>query len=250
MAATTRKIDTGWRPPGYKQARQGAIDAWSALAGWRVFRRDAAASPEFQRTLDVLRDHDVYYEPKVLRYWQLHQLAEAAIRPGTAVAEFGVYRGATARLLAEVAARRAPGARIHLLDTFAGMPSAQAYDYSGEDYRPGDLGDVDIAAVRRLMDMPGVEPRFHVGMFSDTLPAVDEPAELSLVHIDSDLYDSLMQACDWAYPRTRAGGMIVFDDYGSEDCPGASRAIEEFFAPRPEEPIVLPTGQALVVKSA
>ena len=44
------------------------------------------------------------------------------------------------------------------------------------------------------------------------------------------------------------GGMIVFDDYGFPSCPGARRAVDEAFANRPEVPICLPTGQALVVK--
>jgi len=41
---------------------------------------------------------------------------------------------------------------------------------------------------------------------------------------------------------------LVFDDYGFPSCAGGKRAIDEFFAGKPEVPIVLPTGQAIVVK--
>jgi hypothetical protein len=44
------------------------------------------------------------------------------------------------------------------------------------------------------------------------------------------------------------GGVIVCDDYGFASCPGARRAIEEFFADKPEKPLALLTGQAVIHK--
>lgn len=44
------------------------------------------------------------------------------------------------------------------------------------------------------------------------------------------------------------GGVIVFDDYGLESCYGARVAVDAFFAGRPETPLCLPTGQAVVVR--
>jgi O-methyltransferase len=239
-----------WRPPGYGRARQRAIDLRFGVEGLRRFLRDLDASPAFQESLDTLRSHGVYYEPKLLRYWQLYQLAEAVVTPGAEVAEFGVYQGATARILADVMARRSPDAELHLFDTFVGMPSEEGYDYSGEEYRPGDLGDVDVRAVRAVVERDGVHPVFHIGTFKDTLPEAEATGRLSLSHIDADLYESVLEACEWCYPRTIAGGAIVFDDYAAEDCPGADRAIAEFFNPRRESPVVLPTGQAVVFKQA
>jgi hypothetical protein len=239
---------TSWRPPGYLRAHRRVSNALALFGGWRVFRRDAERSVPFQATLRSLRAHDVYYEPKLPRYWQLFQLAEATVVPGAAIAEFGVYRGGTARILADIIVRRAPDAELHLFDTFAGMPSADEYDYAGEVYKPGDLADANEEDVRGLLAIDAVRPVFHVGPFRDTLPLTGPDGELSLTHIDADLYESVLEACEWAYPRTRPGGMIVFDDYAFADCPGASRAIAEYFATRSETPIVLPTGQALVVK--
>ena len=43
------------------------------------------------------------------------------------------------------------------------------------------------------------------------------------------------------------GGLMRFDDYGFATCPGARRAIDEFFADKAEPIIDLPTGQAFVV---
>ena len=47
---------------------------------------------------------------------------------------------------------------------------------------------------------------------------------------------------------TVPGGLLVFDDYGFSTCPGATRAVDEFMASRPEPVIEVPTGQAFVIK--
>jgi len=41
---------------------------------------------------------------------------------------------------------------------------------------------------------------------------------------------------------------MVFDDYGMASCTGARMAIDEYFKGKPEVPLVLHSGQAMVVK--
>jgi O-methyltransferase len=45
-----------------------------------------------------------------------------------------------------------------------------------------------------------------------------------------------------------SGGFIIFDDYGMPSCPGARAAVDQFFADKPEKPLALHTGQALVFR--
>jgi len=42
--------------------------------------------------------------------------------------------------------------------------------------------------------------------------------------------------------------VMLFDDYGFPTCPGARKAVDEFFSDKPEVPFYLPTGQCLVVR--
>jgi O-methyltransferase len=71
----------------------------------------------------------------------------------------------------------------------------------------------------------------------------------SFVHVDTDIYQSVLDCCTWFYPRLATGGALVFDDYGFLPYRLAARkAVDEFFAELPERPIVLPTGQAVVLK--
>jgi len=80
-------------------------------------------------------------------------------------------------------------------------------------------------------------------------PATDlGELKVSFAHIDLDLYQGVFDTLAFVYPRMPAGGVIVFDDYGFASCPGARRAVEEFFDDKPEKPLALHTGQAVVHK--
>jgi O-methyltransferase len=68
-------------------------------------------------------------------------------------------------------------------------------------------------------------------------------------HVDVDIHKSVLDCCRFLYPRTAMGGVIVFDDYGFPSCPGARQAVDEFFADKPEYPLVLRSGQAIVFRA-
>jgi hypothetical protein len=42
-------------------------------------------------------------------------------------------------------------------------------------------------------------------------------------------------------------GVIIIDDYGHAECPGATRAAEEFFAGKPQQIIQMPLVSSAVV---
>lgn len=175
--------------------------------------------------------------------WRLQVLYRAALQgakvPGDA-AEVGVYRGGTARLLSE--ALEGSGKTLHLFDTFGGMPETDA----GKDkHRAGDFADTSLDAVSRFVDSRSA--RFHQGFFPETAKGL-ESARFSIVHVDVDIYHSVKDCCGFFYERLNPGGLVVFDDYALPSCPGARKAVDEFFADKPERPIGLPTGQALVAK--
>jgi hypothetical protein len=51
------------------------------------------------------------------------------------------------------------------------------------------------------------------------------------------------------YQRVSPRGVIICDDYGFTSCYGARKAVNDFFADKPESVIHVPTGQALIVKA-
>ena len=138
-----------------------------------------------------------------------------------------------------------PGLKLHLFDTFSGMPET---DEKLDIVRKGDFSDTSLEEVRRAVGNPN-RVEFHPGWIPDTFRDMSD-AQVAFAHVDVDIYRSILDCCEFIYPRLKTGGVMVFDDYGFPTCPGARKAVDEFFADKPETPIVLQTGQAIAIRGA
>ncbi|MBF0368827.1 MAG: class I SAM-dependent methyltransferase [Magnetococcales bacterium] len=69
-----------------------------------------------------------------------------------------------------------------------------------------------------------------VPKFLDENPGV----RFSLIHFDCDLYQPTRVALEGFWPRLSRGGILLFDEYAIKDWPGETRAVDEFFADKPE----------------
>jgi len=115
-------------------------------------------------------------------------------------AEFGVWRGNSARYLHRLMPR---DVQLHLYDSFKGLPE----DWS-EDYPKGTFATA--ASPLRLL---GDRTCIHEGWFKDTLV---KGTTYGFVHIDSDLYSSAKTILERIHPVL--GMIIVFDEfYQGED---------------------------------
>src|SRR5947209_3289736 len=84
------------------------------------------------------------------RLFILAQLARHVRALPGEVAEVGVYKGGSARMLAYLLARKP----VHLFDTFAGMPPTNPEQ---DHHVQGDFNDTSLEAVRAyLADRPNV----------------------------------------------------------------------------------------------
>lgn len=177
------------------------------------------------------------------RIYILQQLAVQAMGVDGCFMECGVYRGGTARFLADLMEEQRSPKHLLLFDTFDGMPQPDP----GKDWhKKGDFGDVDLDDVTAFVGhrdsvsiYPGRMPETFAGCGAD---------EIALAHIDVDIYRSVMDCLGFVYPRMANGGFIVIDDYGFPTCKGAKIAVDEFFAGKRHIPICLPTGQAVIIK--
>lgn len=221
--------------------------------GHRVFTPWYAGDPqaEFSRVLREVRAAG----PMTVstdRCFVLYQWLRRCLGLEGAVAECGVNTGGTAHLLALLLAGHARQARresreLHLFDTFTGMPdlAVPQRDY----HSPGDFSQTSLRLVRdRLGDLPFL--RFHPGVMPGTFAEVRDVERFSFVHIDVDIYPSVLACCQWFWPRMCPGGVMVFDDYGFWPYRHAARAaVDEFFAGTPEDtPLVSASGQAIALK--
>jgi len=176
------------------------------------------------------------------RIWVLYSLARQAQNVIGEFWECGVYKGGTALMLAKVVSK-AKGKKLRLFDTFEGMP---ATDPDIDYHREGDFSDNSLEVVRRRVGFEGCV-EFHSGFIPKTFIDLDS-SDIAFAHVDVDIYQSVLDCCEFIYPRLSIGGILVFDDYGFPSCPGARSALDKFFTGKPEVPLVLPTGQAMVIK--
>lgn len=152
------------------------------------------------------------------------------------LAEVGVFRGGTARVICEAKGERA----LHLFDTFEGLPSPAEID---KGFRRGDYACSLEAVQNYLAGYQGVH--FHQGLF----PASGEPVrdlKFSFVHLDVDLYQSTLEALQFFYPRMSAGAILISHDY--VEFRAVRRAFDEYFTEIAQPVLELTGNQCLVVK--
>jgi predicted O-methyltransferase YrrM len=150
---------------------------------------------------------------------RLRVIAESVRRteecPGE-MAECGAYRGGSAKVIATVC----PQKKLHVFDTFAGLPA--------DEVLAGCHKAGDFTADRREVDefLGGSNVEIHQGFFPDTARGLEDRT-FSFVHLDMDLYESTRAALEFFWPRIAPGGVIVLDDVDWKCTPGVNRALDE-----------------------
>jgi hypothetical protein len=145
---------------------------------------------------------------------------------------------------------------LFLFDTFAGMTPASPVDvrFDGADAaglvaaEPDRyLCDATLSEVQANFASTGYpvdRARFIVGPVENTIPA-EAPAEIALLRLDTDWYESTLHELRHLYERIVPGGVILIDDYGFWR--GARQACEEFFASLGRRPLLTAIDETGVV---
>ncbi len=146
--------------------------------------------------------------------------------PGN-VLEIGVYRGGTLIELAKQVQQVTPTFKVYGIDTFTGHP----YDDNHPVHPTGKYDDVDIDELAQLFKQENLEGviELYKGKVEEIFKSLNLK-NISFVHVDCDLYIPVKFCAEFITPLINKGGMIYFDDYGHEHCPGATKAVEEVFA--------------------
>lgn len=172
----------------------------------------------------------------------LVELLESTLHLDGDVIECGVFRGASLMMSCRSLIDHAPAKRVYACDSFEGFPQDGVSDEDVSLFRfkfrlrrkftvAGDVPD----RLERFFAAYGVDGHIVKGFFSDTLPRF-AGHRFCFMHIDCDLYESHLDCLNLLYDKLAPGGVAVFDDYAQPKWPGATKAIDEFFAGRPEKP--------------
>jgi hypothetical protein len=171
----------------------------------------------------------------------IHSIVVAQSRRPGAMAEVGVFEGGSARMMCEAKG----DVRLHLFDTFEGLPEATAVDATCHRNK-AKLYACSLESVHAyLAGYPNVF--FHKGLFPGSAAGLAEDETFSFAHIDVDLYESTLECLKFFYPRMIPGGIILSHDYSI--LAGVRKAFAEFLADKPEGLIELPSTQCMVIKA-
>lgn len=142
------------------------------------------------------------------------------------VLEVGVYKGGTLIELAKQVRDFCPQYKVYGIDTFEGHP----YDDGHPVHQKGKYADVNITELEDTLKKAGVDKwvKLIKGKIEDVFDA-SNISNVSFAHIDCDLYIPVKYSATNITPKINKGGIIYFDDYGHEHCPGATKAVEEIF---------------------
>lgn len=218
-------------------------------------KRDVASEypdiePDFFEAYDVAAPFTMTSLDRMYGLWQgVNHVVKNGI-PGDLV-ECGVWRGGSSILAALALANAGDDDRlIWMYDTYEGMtvPTDRDVSISGDAVsenwasRQSKLDDpvVAYASLREVREniaqagIPEVRVKTVVGPVEETIPS-EAPAEISLLRLDTDWYESTKHELEFLWPRLSPRGVIIVDDYGHWS--GARQAVDEFFEGREDAPL-------------
>lgn len=178
---------------------------------------------------------DTYRLGNILSHYELYKTI--INKPG-AVVELGVFKGnsliqfATFRELLENEKSR----KIIGFDIFGEFPESNAF-LSDEKFVSNwnELFKGNIPTendLQKSFDHKGIKNIELVkGNILETLPKYlqnNPHLKISLLHIDTDVYEPSKIALELLFDCVVPGGIIILDDYGTVE--GETRAVDEFFA--------------------
>ena len=236
-------LEAGLKPGADEEERYRLAEALSAAIYpkykfsefARLFLEDKPFQSYYKRCMDADNWHSFD------RKYTLDQMLKLTFHlPGDLI-ECGTYKGASAYLMCR--AHKNSEKNIHLFDSFEGLSSPDPCD--GGYWKAGALSIPEAALHETLAEFHN----YHVykGWIPERFIDVSDRS-FCFLHIDLDLYQPTLSSLSFFYERMTAGGIILLDDYGFKTCPGTKKAADQFFHDRPENIIMLSTGQAFIIR--
>jgi predicted O-methyltransferase YrrM len=188
------------------------------------------------------------------RLWALMRSVRYIVEngiPGDFV-ECGVWRGGSAMAMALTLADLRVERQLWLYDTFQGMTSPTGNDVeAGTGKSAGQLlsrvrkreGNTvwcvasleDVTANMEATGYPSDRVVYRAGDVAQTLLG-ERPAQIALLRLDTDWYESTKAELEVLYPLLVPGGVCIVDDYGHWE--GARQAVDEYLAARDIRPFL------------
>jgi len=227
-------------------SRHRLLAVLAARLSFRLYNKDLVW-PGDHESLTIYRGFPEATVAITDRNFTLYSLAKSTRNVEGDTVECGVFRGATSFMIG--ASQRGTGKKHYVFDSFEGLSVPGEEDLVSKSrphyWKAHDLSAPEDVVRRNLAALD------DVCLFKGWIPSrFREVADtrFSFVHIDVDLYRPTLDSLEFFYERLNSSGLIVCDDYGNKQCPGAKKALDSFMADKPEDVVHLATGQGVIWK--
>jgi hypothetical protein len=187
-----------------------------------------------------------------------YELAADCIKRGILgdFVECGVFAGTQSAAMALANYINAGGRRVHLFDSFQGLPNPGPRDDTTitsltDQYNcPKDgklistgIDVCTVAQVKQHMKEWGIDPinlYYYEGWFQNTVPAAAEAGaidKIAVLRLDGDYYESTKVCLEHFHPLVQKGGFVIVDDYALTGC---KTAMMEYWGQNNIKPTVIP----------
>lgn len=164
------------------------------------------------------------------RDFHLKEMFDLIVEKPGDIVECGVGYGQSLITFGVLVKREGKGRQVYAYDSFEGFPEVHDNDKTGTNNAfKGHFKDARIETIKSLVRKADIEmPEFVKGFVEDTVQ--HHTGEIALLHIDLDLYEAYKVTLEQLYDKVVSGGVIAFDEYREPNWPGATKAVDEFFA--------------------
>lgn len=172
--------------------------------------------------------------PKLIFQDNLHLVHSSPLPTGDIV-ECGVWKGGMSKAISDKL--KGDNRRIHLFDSFEGLPQAKEIDgISAIEYQENtdsiyyfDNCSADMQYAESLFRESKQDYRIYKGWFSETLKNIELKGDgIALLRLDADWYEPTIECLDFFAPHLKDGALVIIDDYYTWD--GCAKAVHEFLA--------------------
>jgi O-methyltransferase len=173
---------------------------------------------------------------KQLRFYSLQEAVNYVMhrRLKGDFVECGAFKGHSAYIISKIISKKEFDGRFHIFDSFEGGLSKKVEKDKNIRVK---LSTNDIMEEARSFSSSEIEVSYcledfeFIHLYKGWIPNRFYEVEnriFSFVHIDVDLYKPTLDSLNFFFPRLVSGGIIVCDDYGAVQFPGAKKAVDEF----------------------
>ena len=168
------------------------------------------------------------------RLYTLWQAVERMPATAQAAVEIGVFKGGSAKLVAEAMLASNRVIPFFACDTFQGHAvvdeSIDGRHRVGKQFKSQNASVSTPRVVKYLKKYEFVQ--VLEGDIRETASAFENQRAFGMVHIDVDVYPITKFCLEFFAPRLVVGGTIVVDDYGFTTCKGVKKAVDDFVSER------------------